>query len=117
MSIDPQRGQIWLVNFDPQVAQEIGKRRPALVVNARGIGKLPLRLVVPITDWKEHYLHYPWFTQLPPGPGTGLSKPSGADAFQVKSVALARFASQLGTVEQNHLDAVVDCLALCIGHG
>lgn len=115
LSIDPQRGQIWLVNFDPQVGQEIGKCRPALVVSARGVGKLPLRLVVPITDWKEHYHSYPWFTALPASAKTGLNKASGADAFQIKSVALARFEKQLGTVSETQLTAVLNCIALCVG--
>jgi len=115
-NIDPQRGQIWLVNFHPQVGQEIGKRRPALVVNTTGIGKLPLRIVVPITDWKDHYANYPWFTKLQPDPGTGLSKWSGADAFQVKSVALERFHTQLGRANPQQLKAVIECLAVCIDY-
>lgn len=113
-NIDPQRGQIWLINFDPQVGQEIGKRRPALVVNAKGVGKLPLRIVVPITDWKEHYVNYPWFTKLAATPATGLTKLSGADAFQVKSLSLARFHSKLGVASPLELDSVIACLALCI---
>lgn len=113
-STDPQRGQIWLVNFEPQVGQEIGKRRPALIVNAKGIGKLPLRIVVPITDWKEHYAKYPWFTKLPASPSTGLSKLSGADAFQVKSLALIRFHSKLGVASERELTSVIACLGLCI---
>ncbi|MBT9587496.1 type II toxin-antitoxin system PemK/MazF family toxin [bacterium] len=114
--MDPQRGQIWSVNFDPQVGHEIGKRRPALVVNAQGIGKLPLRIVVPITDWKDRYASFPWFTKLPPGPATGLTKWSGADSFQVKSVALGRFQSPLGKVSPSELQAVLASLALCIDY-
>src|SRR5437870_3609394 len=98
------------------MAQEIGKRRPALVVNARGVGKLPLRLVVPVTDWKDHYSSYPWFTRISPDAGTGLSKLSGADAFQVKSLALVRFDRQLGAVDPKCLDSVIACVALCIGY-
>jgi mRNA-degrading endonuclease toxin of MazEF toxin-antitoxin module len=47
----PKRGEIWLVNLDPTVGAEIQKTRPAIVISSDYIGKLPLKLVVPITDW------------------------------------------------------------------
>jgi hypothetical protein len=40
---------------DPSVGAEIQKVRPALVINLDAIGRLPLRAVVPITDWKSQY--------------------------------------------------------------
>lgn len=49
----PKRGEVWLVNFDPALGSEIRKFRPALVVSVDTIGRLPLRLVVLITDWKR----------------------------------------------------------------
>ena len=94
----PSRGEIWLVDFDPAVGSEIRKVRPALVVSLDAIGRLPLRLVVPITDWKPNYFAYPWFTEIPTDDENGLSKDSGADAFQIKSVALSRFVRRLGVV-------------------
>lgn len=60
----PRRGETWLVDFDPAVGSEIRKVRPALVVSLDAVGRLPLRLVVPITDWKSHYAGFPWFTLL-----------------------------------------------------
>lgn len=45
----PKRGEIWLVDFDPTTGSEIGKRRPAVVVGIDGVGRLPLRIVVPVT--------------------------------------------------------------------
>ena len=50
----PQRREIWLVNFDPTVGTEIQKTRPAVVVNSDAVGRLPIKLVAPITDWKEN---------------------------------------------------------------
>jgi mRNA interferase MazF len=46
----PKRGEIWLVDFDPAMSAEIRKVRPAVVVSLDAIGRLPLRIVVPITD-------------------------------------------------------------------
>ena len=55
----PRRGEVWLVGFDPSVGAEMQKLRPAVVMNVAGLGRLPLVIVVPITDWKPHYLGFP----------------------------------------------------------
>jgi mRNA interferase MazF len=104
-----------LVDFDPAVGGEIRKIRPALVLNLDTIGRLPLRLVVPITDWKPQYANYPWFVELPASAATGLSKDSGADAFQTKSVSMSRFSRRLGSVTAAQLDDVASAVALCVG--
>ncbi len=49
---NPRRGEIWDICFDPSLGAEIQKTRPA-VVNIESVGRLPLRMVVPLTDWKE----------------------------------------------------------------
>src|SRR5437899_7098113 len=94
----PRRGEVWLIDFDPAVGAEIRKIRPAVVVSLDTVGRLPLRIVVPLTDWKPQYANYPWFVEVPASPQNGLSKDSGADAFQVKSVSENRFVRQLGQV-------------------
>ena len=58
----PRRGEVWLVDFDPSVGAEIRKLRPAVVVSVDTAGRLPLRVVVPVTDWKPQYATYAWFT-------------------------------------------------------
>jgi mRNA interferase MazF len=92
----PSRGEVWLIDFDPSVGSEMRKIHPAVVVSLDSIGRLPLRIVVPITDWKPHYSSLPWFTELQPDAQNGLSKPSAADAFQVKS--LSRFVRSQMTI-------------------
>mgnify|MGYP002404015850 CR=1 FL=1 len=37
----PNRGEIWMVNFDPSVGAEIQKTRPAAVINVAQVGRLP----------------------------------------------------------------------------
>lgn len=111
----PSRGEIWLVDFDPAVGAEIRKLRPALVVSVNAIGRSPLRLVVPITDWKPQYAAYPWFVPIASDNRTGLRKESGADAFQIKSVSLHRFDRRLGVVNVETVDAVAAAVALCVG--
>jgi mRNA interferase MazF len=111
----PKRGEIWQVQFDPSIGAEIRKRRPAVVMNLEGIGRLPLRIVVPITDWQSAFEGFSWFVFLPASTDNGLSKDSGADAFQVKSVSESRFVRKLGVVTDDQLDEIASAIALCVG--
>jgi mRNA interferase MazF len=85
------QAEIWLVSFNPTTGQEIGKKRPAIVVNSDHVGKLKLRTVVPITDWKNTYANYPWMMKISPNIENNLSKESAIDCFQVKSLSTDRF--------------------------
>jgi mRNA interferase MazF len=109
------RGEIWRVEFDPSTGQEIGKIRPAVIVSENSIGKLPLKIVVPVTDWKDRYDMFPWFVCLRPSETNRLTKISGADAFQVKSVSEDRLKGKIGDVSPSDLDDIVHAIALCIG--
>jgi mRNA interferase MazF len=111
----PRRGEIWLIDFDPAVGAEIQKVRPAVVISVDTVGRLPLRLVVPVTDWKPQYASYPWFVELLASAGNGLVKDSGADAFQTKSVSLTRFVRVLGQVTAAQLDEIALAIGLCVG--
>lgn len=102
------------MNFDPSVGLEIQKTRPAVVINDDGIGKLPLRIVVPVTEWKPRYTNYPWFVHLVPAQQNGLDKDSGADAFQVKSVDETRFVSKLGEITEKEAANIAAAIALCV---
>ena len=111
----PQRGEIWTVRFDPSVGAEIRKIRPAVVISLDTIGRLPLRIVVPLTDWQDPFARLPWFVHLPMSPTNGLTKDSGADAFQVKSVSETRFVRYVGLVTSTQLDHIASAIAMCVG--
>ena len=113
---DPQRGEIWDINFDPSTGSEIQKTRPSLVLSVRSVGRLPLRIVVPITDWKSDYRQFPWMVALVQTQANGLTKPSAADAFQVKSVSLERFIRRLGVLLPGKVDEIAAAVALCVGY-
>ena len=78
-----RRGEIWQVEFRPAVGAEIRKIRPTVVVNEPEVGRLPLVIVVPITEWREDFQQFSWFVFLHLTPENGLSKDSGAIAFSV----------------------------------
>ncbi|MGB3800025.1 MAG: type II toxin-antitoxin system PemK/MazF family toxin [Lewinella sp.] len=99
-----KRGEIWLINLDPTVGAEIAKKRPALIVSQDGVGRLPLRIVAPITFWKEHYRVVPWMVKLPSDQQTGLDKESSADCYQVRSISEKRMILKIGEVDSQLLE-------------
>jgi len=100
------QGEIWLINLDPTIGAEIRKSRPAVIVNDDAIGILPLKVVVPITEWKDHYAAAPWLVRLLPDSENGLEKPSAADAFQVRSVSQQRFVRRIGKLSETQLQTI-----------
>jgi mRNA interferase MazF len=96
------------------VGSEIRKVRPAVVLSGDTIGRLTLRIVVPVTDWQPAFAALPWFVLLPPTLANGLMKDSGADAFQVKSVSEARFVRFLGSIDAAQVNEIASAVALCV---
>jgi len=82
--------------LDPTVGAEIKKTRPAVIVSDDAVGILPLKVIVPITEWKDRCAVAPWLVRLDPDAENGLDKPSAAAAFPVRSVAHERFVERLG---------------------
>ena len=109
-----RRGEVWLINLDPTVGAEIEKTPPAVIVNDDAIGILPLKVVVPITEWKDRYAVALWMVRLEPDVENGLDKPSAADAFQVRSVAQERFVQQLGKLSDMAMQEITSALAVVL---
>ena len=70
------------------------------------LGKLPLKIIVPVTDWKERYEIAPWMIKLDPNQKNGLTKESSADCFQIRSVSQERFVKKMGTISQIIMDEI-----------
>ena len=111
----PKRGEIWLVQFEPQSGAEIQKTRPAVILSIGELEKIPLRIVVPIREHKPHHDQISFFITLQPTRGNGLSKVSSVDCTQVKSFALERFIKRLGSVPESQLTEITEAVGLCIG--
>ena len=106
-----RRGEIWLINLDPSVGAEIRKTRPAEIVSEDAVGILPLKVIVPLTDWKERYAVAPWLVRVEPDVENHLDKISAADAFQVRSVAHQRFVRRLGELSDAAMQEIARALA------
>jgi mRNA interferase MazF len=106
-----ERGEIWLVRLSPTVDREISKTRLAVIVNDNKIGILPLKIIVPITDWKDAFAARPWMICLQPSLDNGLNKLSGADTFQVRSVAESWLIKHLGLLDESTMANITEALA------
>jgi len=93
-----KQGSVWQVNLDPAIGSEIKKSRPCLILNSDQIGKLALKTVAPITDFKEYYSLVPWMVTVEPTKENGLNKRSVIDLFQVRSVSQQRLSHKIGKV-------------------
>lgn len=82
--------------FDPTIGSEIRKTRPAIVISSDAVGRLPIKLVAPVADWKDHYAAHIWHVRIDPSPVNGLMKTSAADALQLRGVDHLRFVRKLG---------------------
>jgi len=108
------RSEVWLVNLEPTIAAEISKTRPAVIVSKDRVGRLPLKVIVPITEWKDSYAVRVWMVPLEPTAVNGLSKLSAADTFQVRSVSQERLIRQLGTLSDTDMQEITTALAIVL---
>jgi len=46
-----KRGEVWLVNFDPQIGSEIKKARPGVIVEREPFTRLRRTTVVAYSNW------------------------------------------------------------------
>jgi mRNA interferase MazF len=100
------RGEIWWINLDPTVGSEIQKRRPAVVVSSDYVGRLPVKVIVPLTEWDRSFENSIWHVPIEPSPKNGVTKKSAADALQIRSVSLQRFGSKLGVANADEMEEI-----------
>ena len=106
----PRRGEIWLVNFDPTIGVEIKKTRPGVVISSDSIGVLPLKLVAPLTEWKEKFSKMIWKIQIEPTKENGLRKNSSVDVLQIRGLDTTRLTQFIGRISSYQMKEI--CLAL-----
>ena len=111
---DVSRGEVWLINLDPTLGAELKKTRPAIVISSDGVGKLPLKVIVPITAWDDAFYTSRWHVRLEPSKANGLNKPSAADAFQIRSLSIHRFVKRLGVVNAVQLEEIAQAIAIVV---
>jgi mRNA interferase MazF len=110
----PRRGEVWIVDFDPTRGAEIRKKRPSVVVSSDSIGKLPIKIVVPITEWKDLFERNLWHVKIEPSKSNGLSKTSALDALQVRGIDTERFIRKVGRLTSMEMDDLAAAIAAVV---
>ena len=109
-----RRGEIWLVDFNPTRGAEIQKIRPAVVVSSDAIGRLPIKLIAPITGWDPHFAQSSWHVRIDPDSLNGLTKVSAVDALQLRGMDTQRFIRKLGQFSSSMMDEIAATIAAVV---
>lgn len=110
----PQRGDIYLVSFDPTVGSEIQKTRPALVIqNDIGNQYSPITIVAAITS-KFDLPPYPTEVVMEPR-DSGLSQISAVVLNQIRSVDRQRLIKRIGKASPEVMGRVGRAIAISLG--
>ncbi len=112
----PKRGEIWYVNLDPTVGAEIRKQRPVVVVNSDAVGRLPIKLVAPITGWDNRFSRSFWHVKIDPDKGNGLTKRSAIDTLQLRGIDVQRFVRMAGRVSSSQMEEITAAIAAAIAY-
>jgi mRNA interferase MazF len=110
----PQRGEIYLVNFDPTVGAEIRKTRPALILQNDIANRFsPITIVAAITSQVDERL-YPTEV-LVRSPEGGLEKDGVVLLNQFRSIDRRRLLRRLGRLRPETMQHVERALLLSLG--
>lgn len=98
------RGDVYLLNLDPIVGKEIGKARPAVIIqNDIGNKFSPVTIIAPISSVKEITKPLPIMIFLRKGE-SGLSEDSYIDCGQIRTVDKdQRLITKFGTLDKNKM--------------
>ena len=85
-------------------------------MNSDEIGVLPIRLVAPITEWKDSFVGNVWHVRLEPNIMNGLTKPSVVDTLQLRGIDTLRFVRKIGEVPPSIMKLIVTAITTVIEH-
>ena len=110
----PRRGETYLVNFDPAIASEIRKTRPAIVLqNDIGNRHSPITIVAAVTSQFDEPL-YPTEVLIK-APEGGVSVDSVALLNQIRSIDKQRLVKRLGIVKPETMALVERAIQISLG--
>ena len=107
-------GDIYTVNLDPTIGDEIRKLRPVVILNGGHEKHLKLAIVAPITQWQPRWDENPFFVSLVPDNHNRLEKKSMVDCFQIRAVSHRRFVNRVGTIAESELARIKESLSLIL---
>ena len=100
------RGEIWLVNFDPTIGSEIKKTRPAIIVSSQPFNRLRRTLVVVPLSSAHDQTEFPLLIAI-----RSTGRPAVAVVDQLKAAAKERFIRKLGIANADEMEQISEALA------
>src|SRR5690349_11235739 len=114
LPVQPRRGEVYWINFDPAQGREQRGRRPALVVqNDHGNANAPYTVVVAIST-AQPARPYPFIVSLAAGEG-GLPRSGVVNCAQIRTVDLARLEGRIGALSEERMRQVDAALRYELG--
>jgi mRNA interferase MazF len=107
---NPKRGEVWLVDFDPTRPDEIGKTRPALVIQSDEID-IGTTLVIPfstviVPDSEPLRVHYKKLSFL--------DKSSDLAITQMRALSVNRFHKKIGSLPASDMSKVSQYIGMIL---
>jgi mRNA interferase MazF len=113
-SPQPKRGEVWQIDLDPTVGVEMQKTRPIIVISSDSAGRLPIKLIAPITGWDTRYSGNFWHVKIIHTSNNGLSKDSAVDVLQTRGVDTSRFIKKIGWLDAGLMEDIAAAMAALV---
>jgi len=99
-------GSIWLVTFDPEIATEIRKTRPALIISGTSFNQRSKVTVLPITSTNPSDRLRPVIVPLIASPSNGLSNNGFVVCVDPMTFDKRRLIQYLGQIDVEQLPEI-----------
>jgi mRNA interferase MazF len=111
-----KKGDIWRVSIPAAPGHAESGERPAIILQELAFNNsLPNTLVVPLTS-KLATTRFPVTLVIQPDPQNGLTVPSVALVFQMRSLDQRDCLTKIGILDASVLDQILDLLDQLTGH-
>lgn len=108
-----RRGEIWRVRFDPIEGSEIGKTRPALVLqNDIGNRYAGTTIVAAIT---ARVKELPTLVEVEPSKANGLRRPCAVNLSHLRTISQSRLVTRIGQLEEQYFARIEQAAMISLG--
>jgi mRNA interferase MazF len=108
-----KRGEIWWVNLNPVVGNEVGKQRPCLILqNDVGNKSSSTTIVVPLMPGHKTF---PFVVNIMPTAENGLDKARNINLSQLRVVDAQRISNKLGLLEEIYWENIEKATGIELG--
>jgi mRNA interferase MazF len=85
-----------------------------VIVSSDAVGRLPVKLVVPLTEWNAYAKDAMWMVRIDPDGRNGLEKIVVADTLQLRAIDTARCSRKIGSLSADLMDEIASAIGLVV---